>query len=113
MEATVAAMESERAAGEVFHIGSSQEIRIEHLIKEVGSLLDYKGAYEVAPTFPGSVSRRCPDITKAKEVLGYVPKVDWRDGLLETVRWYQSYFLKSEDTRQDGFKPQTEFVSKA
>jgi len=109
VEGSVLAMESDQAAGEIFHIGSSQEISIEELIKTVGDIMGYSGDYQQAPTYPGSVSRRCPDISKAKRVLGYNPKVDWKDGLEATVEWYKDYFSKNSSARQDGFKEQEKF----
>lgn len=110
VEGTVLAMESDAAAGEIFHIGSSQEISIEELIKAVGQMTGYKGEYVEAPTYPGSVSRRCPDISKARAVLGYNPKVDWKAGLATTVDWYKRYFSNNKSAKQDGFKEQEEFV---
>ncbi len=109
VKGTVLAMESEIAAGEIFHIGSSQEISIEELIRAVGEIMNYSGEYVEAPTYPGSVSRRCPDISKAKRVLGYKPQIDWRVGLASTVEWYKSYFSKNKSARQDGFKEQEKF----
>ena len=106
IEGSVLAMESDKAAGEIFHIGSSQEISIEELIKTVGDMMGYSGEYHQAPTYPGSVSRRCPDISKAKRVLDYNPKVDWKVGLESTVNWYKNYFSKNSSARQDGFKEQ-------
>jgi nucleoside-diphosphate-sugar epimerase len=55
------------------------------------------------------VSRRCPDISKAKRVLGYNPQIDWKVGLASTVEWYKDYFLKNDSARQDGFKEQESF----
>jgi len=106
VEGSVLAMESDMAAGEIFHIGSSQEISIEELIKAVGDIMGYAGEYVEAPTYPGSVSRRCPDISKAKQVLGYDPKVAWKAGLESTVAWYKDYFSQNSSARQDGFKEQ-------
>ena len=109
VKGTVLAMESDQAAGEIFHIGSSQEISIEELIKAVGQMMEYPGEYVEAPTYPGSVSRRCPDISKAKRVLGYNPQIDWKVGLAHTVEWYKDYFLQNKSARQDGFKEQEKF----
>lgn len=91
VEGTILAMESEGTNGEIFHIGSEEEITIEELIKYTGELMGYDGTYENAPTYPGSVARRCPDISKAKRVLGYEPQVSWQDGLKTTVEWYRQY----------------------
>jgi nucleoside-diphosphate-sugar epimerase len=106
IKGTVLAMESSRAADEIFHIGSSEEITIETLIKTVGNLMGYTGEYHEAPTYPGSVSRRCPDISKAMKVLNYDPTTDWQIGLELTVSWYKNYFEKNKFVRQDGFKEQ-------
>ena len=90
VKGTVDAMEK-GGNGETFHIGTQDEITIEALIKEAGKIMGYKGTYENAPTYPGSVSRRCPDITKAKRELNYKPVVDWKVGLRQTMEWYQEY----------------------
>jgi len=100
-EGTVLAMESNKANGEIYHIGSMEEISMETLTKAVGKLFDYKGEYISAPTYPGSVKRRCPDITKAREELSYNPEIDWKDGLVNTVKWYRDYF-ESGKTANDG-----------
>ena len=91
---TIAAAERGRA-GEIYHIGDTEEITIETLVKFVGSLFDYGGPYVNAPTYPGSVSRRCPDIAKAKADLGYVPRTHWTDGLRQTIDWYRDYLAKN------------------
>ncbi len=109
VQGSVLAMESDKGAGEIFHIGSSQEISIENLIRAVGDLMEYSGEYVQAPTYPGSVSRRCPDITKAQRLLGYNPEVDWKDGLNYTVTWYKKYFSENSRAKQDGFKEQEGF----
>jgi UDP-glucose 4-epimerase len=104
VEGTILAMESEKSDGQIYHIGSSEEISIEELIKETGRIMNYKGTYEYAPTYPGSVSRRCPDITKAKTQLGFEPKVDWKDGLKETVKWYVDFHKNGGESFEKGFE---------
>jgi len=90
---------------EIYHIGDSDEISIETLTKFVGGLLKYEGDYEFAPTFPGSVSRRCPDITKAKNDLDYQPGIDWRTGVTSTIDWYLEY-LSGCEASQESFYDQ-------
>jgi nucleoside-diphosphate-sugar epimerase len=91
VEGTVLAMEQPNTNGEIYHIGTQDEISIGELIHYAGELMDFKGSFENAPTYPGSVSRRCPDITKARTQLGFEPKVMWKEGLKETVEWYNQY----------------------
>jgi nucleoside-diphosphate-sugar epimerase len=88
---TVLAMEQPGTNGEIFHIGTQDEITIGDLIHYSGELMNYQGTYENAPTYPGSVSRRCPDITKARTVLGFEPEVLWKEGLKNTIEWYDHY----------------------
>lgn len=91
VKGTVLAMEQPGTNGEIYHIGTQEEITIGELIRYTGELMDFNGVYEDAPTYPGSVSRRCPDITKATTQLGYKPEVSWKKGLKETINWYNQY----------------------
>ena len=101
---TVLAAEKGRS-GEIYHIGDSDEITIEALTRFVGNIMNYSGFYEYAPTFPGSVSRRCPDISKAKSHLGYSPSVNWQAGVALTVNWYLDY-LKRNHASHESFYDQ-------
>lgn len=109
VDGTIRAMESPRASGEVYHIGNDEEISMEQLTRAVGDIMDYRGAYAHAPTYPGSVGRRCPDISKCRQQLGYAPKVHWRDGLQRTVEWYREYFVSGQRPVEAGFEPPDRF----
>jgi len=45
----------------------------------------------------GSVSRRCPDTSLANKLYGYSPKVNWKDGVEEAVKWYIDYIESGGD----------------
>lgn len=92
---TIQAMECEDAKQEIFHIGNDTEITIEELVRETGNYFNYEGEYEIAPTYPGSVSRRCPDLTKAKRMFGFNPSIDWKDALKNTLDWYVNYYAEN------------------
>ena len=55
--------------------------------------MGYSGEYVEAPTYPGSVSRRCPDISKAKKVLGWEATVTFEEGIKRTIEDYQKVIL--------------------
>jgi UDP-glucose 4-epimerase len=89
---TIAAMENPKANGEIFHIGDMKsEITIEQLVHYIGELVGFNGTYlrHAAPS--GSVSRRCPDTSKAEQLLDYRPQVHWKEGVKKTVEWYVNY----------------------
>lgn len=111
VEGTVMAMENENSNGEIYHIGTMEEITIEELIKTSGEFFDFQGVYVNAPTYPGSTARRCPDITKAKTQLGYNPKVHWKDGLKETLAWYKDFFASGKETFETAFEKPAHDVS--
>jgi nucleoside-diphosphate-sugar epimerase len=92
VEGTVLAMETPGTNGQIYHLGTGIEITIEELTRATGELMNFSGEYTYAPTYPGSVSRRSPDVTKSKKYLGFTAKVNWKDGLKETVDWYNAYF---------------------
>jgi UDP-glucose 4-epimerase len=101
VEGTVLAMEVGKNC-EIYHIGAVDEISIEELTRYTGELMGFEGEYEYAPTYPGSVNRRCPDITKAEKELGYKPKNTWKEGLQKTIAWYKEY-LESDKELHESF----------
>lgn len=98
---TILAMNSNNTNQEIFHIGDSrEEITISELAHFIGEQLGYEGKFEAAQNHAGSVNRRCPNVEKAKNVLGYVPTVNWKTGVAETIKWYKSYY----DNKQEVFE---------
>ena len=59
-----------------------------------GEIMGYSGEYVEAPTYPGSVSRRCPDISKAKANLSYNPKISLKEGLKRHFSWANDFLKK-------------------
>ena len=102
---TIAAMESNDQPNNIYHIGNDFEITIEELTKFIGDLLGYNGEYERAITYPGSVSRRCPNIQKSVSNFGYNPLVHWKDSVSNTVDWYRQYFEAGSKPPSGGFEP--------
>lgn len=46
---------------------------------------------KVLPDQPGDVPRTCANIDKARELLGYAPKVTFEEGIRRTVAWYNEW----------------------
>lgn len=108
---TVAAMESQRAAGEIYHIGNDVEVTMDQLTREIGRLMGYQGEYEAAETYPGSVDRRCPDLSKCHAHFEYLPKVHWTTAVAHTVDWYRAYFASGAKPTSGGFAPPEQFAA--
>jgi len=75
-------MDSDKAVGEVFNVGNNQQISIMELAKKVIEITGSKStieniAYEKAyPEGFEDMQRRVPDISKIKQVLGWVPEIN-------------------------------------
>ncbi|MGD0204331.1 MAG: SDR family NAD(P)-dependent oxidoreductase [Candidatus Bathyarchaeia archaeon] len=81
VDAVLASMKSSCAEGEVFNVGSGKPTSIGELAKTVLELagVDLMIRYEKARA--GDIKHSYADISKAKKLLGYEPRVCLRDGL--------------------------------
>ena len=82
---------AEAVAGEVFQVGTGRETSLLDLAE---TLFEVGGrSVPIAHQQPsaGDVPRNVSDISKARRVLGYEPRVDLRDGLAETLEWFRAY----------------------
>jgi UDP-glucose 4-epimerase len=53
-------------------------------------LTGYRGKPAYGPARAGDVRDSLADIRLAKELMGYEPMVDFREGLRRTVEWYRT-----------------------
>jgi dTDP-L-rhamnose 4-epimerase len=87
--ACVLAMESPRAIDHAINVGSGQSLTVEEVADRLAEGL---GKVQIAPTITGKYRfgdiRHCfPDITMAREILGYQPVVDFETGIEELADW--------------------------
>jgi nucleoside-diphosphate-sugar epimerase len=83
------ASESEKAENSTFNLGDdSEEISMTDLADRLFAIAGVSPLADVEAAPGGSVLRRCPDLTRAKEILGYSPKISFDQGLEITYNWY-------------------------
>lgn len=93
VDGIVRTIEMDAANNMVFNLGNTFEISILDLAKLIWRLVrgDEPPKIKLIPyqTFGKyeDVMRRIPDITRARRILGFEPKVDLEDGLKRTVAW--------------------------
>ncbi|MAV65414.1 MAG: hypothetical protein CMG00_09515 [Candidatus Marinimicrobia bacterium] len=112
VKGTIGAMESRKASGQIYHIGKEDEISMEMLTTYIGELMNYTEEYEAAITYPGSVSRRCPDISKAVNDFNYNPKTEWKKAVSLTTDWYKDFFTSGKLPKTGGFSPPENFIKR-
>ncbi|MCJ7444967.1 MAG: SDR family NAD(P)-dependent oxidoreductase [Methanotrichaceae archaeon] len=89
----VKASTSQKAIGEVINIGNGQEYKIIDVVEQILELMnsEIKPAIGALPYRPGEAWHFYCDNTKAKEILGWTPRISLRDGLERTINWYNEH----------------------
>jgi UDP-glucose 4-epimerase len=94
VKAVTALMETEKSIGEIFNVGSTQEIQIRELAQKIikltgsSSKIEYISYEEAYGKGFEDMKRRLPDISKIQNLIGWQPEVDM-DELLQKVIAYE------------------------
>lgn len=75
---------------EVYNLGESQTTSLKELIGLIERAYGGKANIEMLANQPGDVSITYADITKAKNMLGYQPRVKMEEGIRRFVEWYKA-----------------------
>jgi len=87
------ALSQRRAGGEAFNAGWGRP----HSVRQVIDLICELGPGDVEPDYQGSgnpsgeIDRQYLDPTKIREVIGWQPQVDLRQGVQRTLDWYAAH----------------------
>ena len=94
VRAITALVETEEAVGEIFNVGSTEEIQIRQLARKVieltgsSSTIRYISYEEAYGEGFEDMKRRVPDISKIHRLIGWEPEVDL-DELLQRIIEYE------------------------
>lgn len=75
---------------EIFNLGDSRPVRLNELIRLLERALGREALRQVLPPQPGDVPMTCADLTKARERLGYQPRVPIEEGIQRFVEWFRT-----------------------
>lgn len=89
--------QDKRLRGAVINIGNEEEITIAELAKLVLELTNSTSYIKYLPPRLDDPPRRRPDITRAKELLGWKPKTGLAEGLRKTIKWYSTRVNESRN----------------
>ncbi|MDR2591716.1 MAG: SDR family oxidoreductase [Chitinispirillales bacterium] len=88
IDGMISLMNADDTVGPV-NIGNPGEFTIKQLAEEVISLTGSKSKIVYQPLPSDDPKQRQPDITLAKERLGWEPKVGLKDGLVKTIEYFR------------------------
>ncbi len=74
---------------EIINLGDSQTIELKDFIKLIGSLLGKEAIIQELSMQPGDVRVTYADVTKAKKLLNYAPKVGIEEGMKKFIEWFK------------------------
>lgn len=86
----LASRASQKACGESFNIACGERVSVLELARKLGQIFRRKPQVAHLPPRQGEVRHSQADIRKARALLGYVPQIDFFEGLQKTVEWARS-----------------------
>jgi dTDP-glucose 4,6-dehydratase len=95
IDGLVAAAEHTGPAEGVMNLASGEEVSIRNLVEKIAKLTGSSSEIEIGalPYRPTEIWRMFADSTRARESLGWTPKVGLDEGLKRTVEWFRHYEL--------------------
>lgn len=84
------AMFEDKTIGEVINLGNPEEYRMVDLAHKIKDMMGAASEIVFRDLPPDDPQERQPEITKAKTLLGWEPKISVTEGLSKTVKYYQS-----------------------
>ncbi len=85
----IAALMAPDMAGQVINLGNPDERTVMEIALLIKKLCQADVPIVHLPLPPDDPTRRCPDISKARRMLGWEPKTDLVEGLVHTIRWFR------------------------
>lgn len=87
VDGNLRALTAPGAAGQVINVATGGQVSLNQLAQALGEVLGVAVAPTYAPPRAGDIRHSSADIGLAERLLGYKPRVSFRDGLARTVAW--------------------------
>ncbi len=85
----LATFTSPDVAGEAINLGHHEPVAMINLVRLLEAELRRQAAIDYRPVFEGDMPVTCADLTKARRLLGYQPRVSIAEGVRDFVRWFR------------------------
>ena len=93
VDANLLAARAKHTQGEVVNIACGQAVTVNEIIDMINNLLGKSVKPTYTPSRPGDVKHSLADITAAKKLIDYKPKVSFNDGLRLAIDWYKANLI--------------------
>src|SRR5215475_3291828 len=89
VEANLLACKAFGVAGQVFNVACGDRITVNSMLHQINKIVGVDISPIYAEPRSGDIKHSQADITRAREHLGYEPKVSFEEGLRATIEWYR------------------------
>ena len=72
------------------NFGNPDEVTMLELAREIKKFVGSSSEIVFRSLPEDDPKRRCPDITRAKNILNWSPQISRHDGLLRTIEWFRA-----------------------
>jgi UDP-glucose 4-epimerase len=93
VDANLLAARAKQSKGEVVNIACGQAVTVNEIIDMINELCGKNIRPIYTATRPGDVKHSLADITLAKKLIAFTPKVSFRRGLEKAIDWYRKNLL--------------------
>jgi len=77
-------------AGQTLNIATGRRVDLNETVEILKKLTGYRGKVSYGPERSGDIKHSLADLSRAKQALGYHPRVDFETGLAQTIHWYRT-----------------------
>lgn len=92
VDGLILAAENEKAKNEIFNLGCSNPISVNQLVDKMYNIVNKPKKVKYIKSKKGDVTVTHSDISKAKKILNYYPKINIDEGLQRTYNWQMKNF---------------------
>ncbi len=93
VEANLLAARAKQTQGEVVNVACGQAVTVNEVIEMVNELTGKRIEPVYAEPRPGDIKHSLADITRARKLLGYAPRVGFKQGLRLAIDWYREHLV--------------------
>jgi UDP-glucuronate 4-epimerase len=85
-----AALRYDRSQYEVINLGNNQTVTVIEMIRAIEEAMGMRATIDWQPEQPGDVPQTWASVAKARDLLGYEPRMPFREGIQRFADWYRS-----------------------
>jgi nucleoside-diphosphate-sugar epimerase len=89
VQANILAATAANASGRAFNIAYGEAVTLNEVLRIIGELIDTEIDRIYEDPRPGDILHSLADVSAARELLGYDPRVDFTEGVKRTIEHFR------------------------